>query len=210
MKKLFLIGLCLCLMLACAACQGAEQKPAETPSDRSAAESVSQKAAGASSEQSVTRPSATATEIPNVPSTDAAPASTSAAQHAVQAAALFSAKQAGAIDCIVYRANGSVASDKQAGKTYELKTQEEMAPVLKAVQQKIWTMTRDPWAIKTLPSAPYYTLLLQTNGEVQLELGLCGDLEQAGYIVVKENGKLTCYKVPVATYQQLVKAHTFS
>lgn len=189
-------------MIACAACQGAEQNPTQMPSGRNAVEST-REAAGSPSGLSGTRPESAAAEISNAHSTATASVST-------QATALLSAKQAGAIDCVVYRANVSVTPDKQAGKTYELKTQEEMAPVLKAVQQKAWTMAKDPWEIKTIPSSPYYTLLLQTNGEVQLELGLCGNLERAGYIAVKEKGKLTCYEAPVATYRQLLKAHTFT
>ena len=51
--------------------------------------------------------------------------------------------------------------------------------------------------------------LLQVNGNTQLELGLCGDLERAGYVAVKKDGKMTCYEVPVAAYRQLVKAYTF-
>jgi hypothetical protein len=99
--------------------------------------------------------------------------------------------------------------DKQAGKTHELKTREEMNPVLAAVQQKVWTPTGESWEVKMNPSLPLYTLLLQVNGNTQLELGLCGDLERAGYVAVKKDGKMTCYEVPVAAYRQLVKAYTF-
>lgn len=117
-------------------------------------------------------------------------------QGTAQAVTLLSAKQAQAVDCVVYRANVSMTPDKQAGKTHELKTREEMNPVLAAVQQKVWTPTGESWEVKMNPSLPLYTLLLQVNGNTQLELGLCGDLERAGYVAVKKDGKMTCYEVP--------------
>lgn len=67
MKKVLMIGICLCLMLACAACQSAEQNPTQMPSDRSAVEST-REAAGSPSGLNGTQPNATAAEIQNTPS----------------------------------------------------------------------------------------------------------------------------------------------
>lgn len=205
MRKISVIAICACLLLACAACRG-EPGTAEPSSGGSAVEPVLQEA---SSEPTQTRPASTENVSQSTDPFVRAPDSTPT-QRQAQAVALFSAKQAQAMDCVVYRANVSVTPDKQAGKTYDLKTREEMNPVLAAVQQKVWTPTGESWEVKMNPSLPLYTLLLQVDGNTQLELGLCGDLERAGYVAVKKDGKMTCYEVPVATYRQLVKAHTFA
>ena len=204
MKKISVIVIRACLLLACAACQG-EPGTAEPSSDGSAVEPVLQEA---SSEPTQTRPTSTETVSQSAAPSVRAPDSTPT-QGTAQAVTLLSAKQAQAVDCVVYRANVSMTPDKQAGKTHELKTREEMNPVLAAVQQKVWTPTGESWEVKMNPSLPLYTLLLQVNGNTQLELGLCGDLERAGYVAVKKDGKMTCYEVPVAAYRQLVKAYTF-
>lgn len=207
-KKGLMIGMCACLLLACAACAepgaeepssgGGTQAPASQESGTQPTQTKPESTGGA---QSGTQPSAgPSAREPNSTTT----------QRPVQAVTLFSAEQAGAIDCVVYRANISVTPDKQAGKTCELKTREKMKPVLEAVQQKAWTPTGDTWDIKMNPDLPLYSLLLQVGGNTRLELGLCGDLQRAGYVAVKKDGKLTRYEVPVATYQQLEKAHTFS
>lgn len=194
-------------MIVCAACQGIGQE--STQQSSGGADGQASVSGETTAEPGRTQPEATAaaTERETVSAQGSIPTT---AQKSGQAEALFSAKQVQVIDSVVYRANVSVTADKQAGKTYELKTQEEMAPVLKVVQQKIWTPTGDSWEIKKSPSLADYTLLLQADGTTQLELGLCGDLERAGYVAVKKDGKMTRYEVPVATYQQLVKAHTFS
>ena len=198
--------MCFCLLLACAACQGAEPETTEPSAEGGAAATVPQ---DTGTEPTRAQSEATDRASQSAGSSEQEPVSATA-QRPAQAVALFSAKQAGAIDRVVYRANIGVISGKPTGKTYELKTQAEMAPVLEAVQQKVWTPTGDSWAVKQSPSLASYTLLLQENGDTRLELGLCGDLERAGYVAVKENGKLTRYEVPVATYQQLLKAHTFA
>ena len=178
MKKISVIVICACLLLACAACQG-EPGTAEPSSDGSAVEPVLQEA---SSEPTQTRPTSTETVSQSAAPSVRAPDSTPT-QGTAQAVTLLSAKQAQAVDCVVYRANVS------------------MTPV--------WTPTGESWEVKMNPSLPLYTLLLQVNGNTQLELGLCGDLERAGYVAVKKDGKMTCYEVPVAAYRQLVKAYTF-
>lgn len=205
MKQIWIISMCACLLLACAACRG-EPGTAEPSSGGNTQAPDSQ---AISSEPTQTRPDSTGavsqSTMPSVRAPDSA-----ATQQPAQAAALFSAKQAQAIDCVVYRANVGVTPDKQAGKTHELKTRVEMEPVLAAVQQKVWVPTGETWGIKMNPSLPLYTLLLQVDGNIRLELGLCGDLERAGYVAVKKDGKMTRYEVPLKTYQQLVKAHTFA
>ena len=206
MKKELVMIMCFCLLLACAACQGAEPETTEPSAEGGAAATVPQ---DTGTEPTRTQSEATDRASQSAGSSEQEPVSATA-QRPAQAAALFSAKQAGEIDRVVYRANAIVTPDKQTGKTYDLKTQAEMAPVLEAVQQKVWTPTGDSWALKTSPDWPDYTLLLKTGEDVQLELRLCQHGEKAGYIAVKENGKLTRYEVPVATYQQLVKAHTFA
>lgn len=206
MKRIFMIAMCFCLMIVCAACQG-EPGTAEPSSGDSAQDSVSRET---SPEPTQTRSESTETVSRSTDPSVRVP-DTSATQRQAQAVTLFSAKQAQTIDCVVYRANFSVTPDKQMGKPYELKTREEMEPVLEAVQQKVWTPTGDTWALKTSPNSPYYTLFLKNGDKTQLELRLCGHGEQDdGYIATVENGKMTRYEVPVATYQQLVKAHTFS
>lgn len=204
MKKISVIVICACLLLACAACQG-EPGTAEPSSDGSAVEPFYRRQVlnQLKRVRHPQRPSARA-PAPSVRAPDSTPT-----QGTAQAVTLLSAKQAQAVDCVVYRANVSMTPDKQAGKTHELKTREEMNPVLAAVQQKVWTPTGESWEVKMNPSLPLYTLLLQVNGNTQLELGLCGDLERAGYVAVKKDGKMTCYEVPVAAYRQLVKAYTF-
>lgn len=205
MKKILVIAMCACLLLACAACQS-EPGTAEPSSGGNTQAPDSQEI---SSEPTQTRPASTEiagqSTAPSVRAPD-----TSVTQRTAQAVALFSSKQAQAIDCVVYRANVGVTPDGKLGKTHELKTREEMEPVLTAVQQKAWVPTGETWEIKMDPSLPLYTLLLQVDGNTRLELGLCGDLERAGYVAVKEDGKMSLYEVPVKTYQQLVKAHTFA
>lgn len=207
-KKGLMIGMCACLLLACAACA---EPGAEEPSSGGGTQAPASQESGTQPTQ--TQPESTVSAQsgaqPSAGPSAREPDSTTT-QRPVQAVTLFSAEQAGAIDCVVYRANISVTPDKQAGKTYELKTREEMEPVLEAVQQKVWTPTGDTWALKTSPNWPDYTLLLKTGDDIQVELRLCKHSGTSGYIAVMKDGKLTRYEVPVATYQQLEKAHTFS
>lgn len=205
MKKILVIAMCACLLLACAACQG-EPGTVEPSSGGGTQAPVSEET---SSEPTQTQPPSTGAVSQSTTPSVRAP-DTSATQQPAQAVALYSAKQAQAIDCVVYRANVGVTPDKHAGKTYELKTREEMEPVLAAVQQKVWVPTGETWALKTSPNWPDYTLLLQVSEETQLELRLCQHGEKAGYIAIIENEQMTRYEVPVATYQQLLNAHTFA
>ena len=101
-------------------------------SDGSAVEPVLQEA---SSEPTQTRPTSTETVSQSAAPSVRAPDSTPT-QGTAQAVTLLSAKQAQAVDCVVYRANVSMTPDKQAGKTHELKTREEMNPSLRQYSRR--------------------------------------------------------------------------